>query len=46
MARHKCPVCGLYVGSKPHSGALHDRIMANRRKARKGLLGRFRRRKG
>jgi hypothetical protein len=43
--RRKCPVCGLYLGAKPHSGAIHDRIMAARSRARRGLLGRFRRRR-
>lgn len=32
--RRKCPVCGLYVWGKAHSGALHKRILANRRKKR------------
>jgi hypothetical protein len=41
--RRKCPVCGLYVGAKPHSGALHDRIRAQQHKAKRGLLGRVRR---
>lgn len=29
--RRKCPVCGLYVGAKPHSGLIHDRIRAARK---------------
>ena len=34
--RHKCPVCGLYVwGTQRHTGTLHDRIRAAR-KRRKG----------
>lgn len=37
MARRKCDVCGLYRGAKPHSGALHKAIMANRARLRKGL---------
>ena len=45
MARRKCPVCGLFVGATPHSGPIHDRIMAARRLAKLGLLGRKRRRK-
>jgi len=36
--RKKCPVCGLYVGKKPHSGAVHDAIRANRRRI--GAIGR------
>jgi hypothetical protein len=43
--RKKCPVCKLFVGAKPHSGPMHDRIMANRKRMARGLLGR-RRRKG
>lgn len=46
MARRKCPVCKLYVGAKPHTGALHDRINTNRRLLAIGKLGRKRRRKG
>ncbi len=34
--RRKCPVCGLYVWGKPHSGAIHARIRAARRKLRRG----------
>jgi len=31
--RHKCPVCGLYLyGDQKHTGLLHDRIRAARRK--------------
>lgn len=31
--RRKCPVCGLYVGAKPHSGPVHKAIRrAQRRK--------------
>jgi len=30
--RRKCPVCGLYLGRKAHTGAIHDRIMAARRR--------------
>lgn len=30
MARMKCSVCGLYRGSKPHTAAMHRRIMAAR----------------
>lgn len=30
--RRKCPVCGLYLGRKPHTGPIHDRILANRRR--------------
>jgi hypothetical protein len=30
--RVKCSVCGLYRGAKPHTGALHRRIMAARKK--------------
>jgi hypothetical protein len=37
MSRRKCSVCGLYVGAKPHTGAIHDRILGNRAKLRKGL---------
>jgi hypothetical protein len=37
MARHKCPVCGLYIGRTAHSGPLHRRIMANRARLRRGL---------
>lgn len=45
MARRKCDVCKLYVGAKPHSGALHDRIRINRRLAALGKLGRGKKRK-
>lgn len=45
MARRKCPVCGLYVGAKPHTGPMHDRINLNRRLAAIGKLGRRRRRR-
>lgn len=45
MARRKCRVCGLYVGAKPHSGPLHDRININRRLAALGKLGRGKRRR-
>lgn len=45
MARTKCKVCGLYRGAAPHSGALHDRIMINRRLVKLGKLGRHKRRK-
>lgn len=38
--RRKCPVCGLYVGRKPHTGPMHDRIRA----ARGGILRRVKRR--
>jgi hypothetical protein len=41
MARRKCPVCGLYVGAKPHSGPLHDRINTNRRLLALGKLRRL-----
>lgn len=35
--RQKCSVCGLYRGAKPHTGVIHDRIRAARRKvARRG----------
>lgn len=39
--RRKCAVCGLYLGPKPHTGPMHDRI----RKARGGKLRRFLRRR-
>lgn len=45
MGRKRCSVCKLYVGSKPHSGLLHDRIRAQRAKMKRGLWP-FRRRKG
>jgi hypothetical protein len=33
MARRiKCSVCGLYRGAKPHTGAIHKRIRAARRR--------------
>jgi hypothetical protein len=35
--RVRCDVCGLYRGAKPHSGALHARIRANRERFRRGL---------
>jgi len=38
MRRRKCPVCGLYLGRKAHTGPMHKRIMA----ARRGLLRRRR----
>lgn len=44
MARHKCPVCKLFVGVKPHSGALHDRIRIQRRLMKYGR-GPFKRHK-
>ena len=33
--RRKCPVCGLYLGRSPHTGPMHDRIMAARRHLRR-----------
>jgi len=32
MARVKCSVCGLWRGAKPHTGAIHKRIRAARRR--------------
>lgn len=43
--RKRCKVCKLYVGATPHTGALHDRIMTNRRLMALGKLGRKRKRK-
>lgn len=51
--KHKCSVCGLYEWpGHPHSGPLHARILANRKRRGRGgvrgrartALGRFRRR--
>jgi hypothetical protein len=41
--RVKCKVCGLYRGAKPHTGAMHKAIRANRAKVRLGRLRRRRR---
>lgn len=47
--RRKCPVCGLYVGAKPHSGPIHDRIFKQRARfassSKSGLRGRLRKRR-
>lgn len=47
--RRKCPVCHLFVGAKPHTGPMHDRIFAARKRiassSRTGLAGRIRRRR-
>lgn len=43
--RRRCPVCHLYVGATPHSGALHDRIRTNQRLMALGKLGRGRKRR-
>ena len=44
MARKRCPVCHLFVGARPHSGALHDKIRTQRRLMKLGR-GPFRRRR-
>jgi hypothetical protein len=33
--KRKCPVCGLFVWGKPHTGPMHDRILRGRRRRRR-----------
>lgn len=45
MARKRCRVCKLYVGERPHTGPIHDRINTNRRLMALGKLGRGKRKR-